>query len=412
MCLFPLPNVNFNSLAYKKGIKEFSCGACPECLSKRSSVWALRSVYECKAHKHSCMVTLTYDKFKYADRRNNEELPVNPDIVVNKRHIQLFIKRLRKWYSTHISSEPIKYLCCAEYGNRTHRAHYHLILFGVSFPDLHFYKKSGRGNPIYMSNILTKLWSYGICTVDSINIGSAVARYCTKYCAKSRSADTFMLCSNGIGISELLKSFNGKSYIIEGREYAIPRAVWQQYITYKYRYSSRIFSYKYVNHTQAYKDGLSLDRRAYDESCYKRKMYRFFRDKDPVYVSYLNYWSRRSSVFNIRQLPVLTRILQLPESKYHRYKAAALECLYKRQRFIYEPAPGSNCVSAYYRQLFKFVPVACPRFGHLPFPSRPNTASDTIKRKICPFDGDLFNYLEIFSSKLLTNRYEQVILDV
>ena len=109
MCLFPLPNTNYNSIAYKKGVTEFDCGACPECLKKRSNVWALRSVYECKAHSHNCMITLTYDDFARDDRGNIiGELPVNPDLVVNKRHIQLFIKRLRKWWSIEVKHRKPK----------------------------------------------------------------------------------------------------------------------------------------------------------------------------------------------------------------------------------------------------------------------------------------------------------------
>lgn len=418
MCLFPLPNCNFSGLAYKKGIKEFSCGSCPECLRKRSSVWALRAVYEARSHLYNCMITLTYDTFKYSGSPSLEENPVDPTIEVNKRHIQLFIKRLRKWYST-ISSEPIKYLCCAEYGSRTHRAHYHLILFGVRFPDIIKYKRSKRNNIIYRSAILDKLWGHGICSVDSININGAAAAYCTKYTAKSRSDDTFMLCSQHIGLSELLKDFNGRSYVIEGREYPIPRAVWQVFITTKYNskpaYRGR-FDFRYVNHNPELYNNAFADDTLYKKFSHLRKMYRFIRDRDPLYIGYLEYWKTRGEQFNSILPPIKTRILLLDDGKFHTYKTRALEVLSMRYRFIPYPAPGSNCISAYEKWKLSAVPVSAPRFT-CPIPPCHNRASDTKKINLCPFDGEIYSNIEKFEpinhfllSKVLTSSSVQLIM--
>lgn len=423
MCLFPLPNENFNSLAYKKGVREFDCGSCPECMRKRSNLWALRAVYESKSHVSNLMVTLTYDKFKYSDRRNNEELPVNPNIVCNKRHIQLFIKRLRKYLSTHSVlgvSSLIKYLCTAEYGSRTHRAHYHLILFGVNFPDIHYYKKSKRGNVIYMSSILTKLWSHGICTIDSINVSGAIARYCTKYCAKSRSNDTFMLCSQNIGIDNLLKAFNGKSYWIEGREYSIPRNIWEHYIMSKYNRYSSIVSPKYINYDRSTYSHW-LDDFRYMKSKADRKRYRYLRDRDPLYIQYLEYWNYKGKSFEQNKLKPLQRIYLLDDSKYHNYRIAALKCYRYRSNYIPVPAPGSNCVSAYERYKDKIRPRSydfelLKRLSTCPLPPRPNRASDTIFYKLDPFlfepIRDFIKFEKIYPKKLLTNNAEQVIFDI
>lgn len=413
MCLFPLPNTNFDSVAYKKGVKEFSCGACPECLQKRSSTWALRAVMESACHAHNCMITLTYDNFlRDSTGKIIGETPVNPDLKVNQRDIQLFIKRLRKHFFGSSGSD-MKYIACAEYGSRTHRAHYHVILFGVKFPDLVPYKRSKRGNLIYMSSILNKLWNHGICTVDSIKIRSSVARYCTKYCAKNRSDKTFMLASQNIGLSEMLRLFNGREYLIDGRRYPIPRVVWQAYISDKYRRFSKLFSYKYVNHTDAYKAGLSFDRSAYDDACVKRKFYRWFRDKDPVYVAYLAYWQSLSSVYERLRPPVDVRIALLPESKYHFYKVAAYSVYAYRKNFIPFPAPCSDCVSAYERYKMQHV-TYCPRFTCRITPC-PNTASDT-KFYIDPFDNEIYKdfsrFPEINSFKCLTKSGEQLIIDL
>lgn len=373
MCLLPLPNTNFSGVAYKKGILEFDCGACPECLRKRSNVWVLRSVFEARSHANNCMVTLTYDNFiRDKSGRIVGETPVNPDLHVSVRDIQLFIKRLRKYCSS-VSDEKIKYIACAEYGNRTHRAHYHLILFGVKFPDLCYHKKSKRGNPIFLSPTLWRLWGHGICTVDSIHIYSAVARYCTKYCAKSRSDDTFMTCSQKIGFDNLYRAFNGKSYIVDGREYPIPRFIWQHYISQKYK-GNGFFTYKYLNKSYD-SDGFCTNLAEFDFNRCLRRRYYDIRDNDPVYLGYLSYWRNLGSLFETLRVPVRQRILQLPESKFHFYKVAALECYDKRRQYhVPYIAPGSSCITAYHRYFHKFrLWCTCP------IPSCPNRASDTVR---------------------------------
>lgn len=221
MCLFPQPNTNYRSIAYKKGLKEYECGKCPECLGKRSSAWALRAVMQARESKNCCMVTLTYDTFKRDEKGNiiGENLNLRS---VDKKDCQLFIKRLRSYFDYHGQEEPIKYIISAEYGKTTGRPHYHALLFGVEFDDLVFHKKTKRGNKIYISKTLEKLWKHGICTVDACRVSASIAKYCTKYCMKDFGADdTFMLCSQNIGINELMKAFNGLSYWIDGQEYPL-----------------------------------------------------------------------------------------------------------------------------------------------------------------------------------------------
>lgn len=379
MCFFPSSNLNKESPAYKAGIKQFKCGACPECLQERSASWALRAVYEARSHVYSCMVTLTYDTFKYdSSGQIIGENPVNPDLKVNKSHVQKFFKRLRK----HFSNQRIKYIACAEYGSHTHRAHYHCILFGVRFNDAHFYKRSKRGNPIYMSSILTKLWSHGICTVDSINVHTAVARYCTKYCAKSRSEETFMLFSKGLGINELMKDFNGKSYFIDGREYPVPRQVWNRYISEKYKHFQVPFSFKYQNHDYSILD--SSQDFLYLKFKHLRENYRMIRDRDDVYVGYIQYWRKKSKIYDSLRDSVIHRIYALPENKFHAYKTKALECYGVRRQGVPLISPGSNCKSVYFKYLISKGCFLTVSNLEKPFAasSRPNTANDTTNSKV------------------------------
>lgn len=350
MCLFPRPNLDTNGIAYKKGVREFDCGACPECLKKRSNIWVLRSVYEAKCHAYNCMITLTYDNFKVANDPSQGELPVDPTIEVSKRHIQLFIKRLRKWYSS-ITNEKIKYICAAEYGSHTHRAHYHLLLFGVRFSDAHFYKKSKRGHNIYMSKTLTDLWSYGICTIDNMNVQSACARYCTKYCSKMRSPGTFMLFSQSLGLTALRRDFNGLSYWIDGMEYPVPRMVWNDFIMQSYQDVFPWIDYRYWNIPKNPFDEFPLSPsynvfyryyqglKAYHDR--RRELFRLVRDSDPLYKRYLSYWQFKGQCFDSVKLPVRTRILQLDDHKYHFYRIRALRAF--DTKFDNALAPDSNC---------------------------------------------------------------------
>lgn len=380
MCFFPLSNLNVRGLAYKKGITEFDCGACPECLLKRANVWALRSVYEAREHVHSCMVTLTYDDYVYDSYGHLIGERVS-DLTVCKRDVQLFIKRLRKWYSVFNPGCKIKYLLSAEYGKRTHRAHYHAILFGVRFPDLVKYKKSKRGNIIYKSKTLTDLWHNGICTVDSININGSVARYCTKYCAKDRSDDTFMLVSQKVGLNGLVRDFNGKSYVIEGREYPIPRIVWNAYIMRKYVGFN--IDYRYVN-----KSSGTLLNGSYMTSVRLRKAFRNVRDNDCVYQFYLKYWNDKAFSFEKRLQPVEERIRLLDDTKYHFYKINALNCLTRRLSGVPAPAPRSGRTGIYKRWYHeKFPNSYIDEFGACRVISCPNTASDTVPfEKMMPFE--------------------------
>lgn len=81
------------------------CGTCAECMAEKANNWLVRNYYEEKAHEKKCFITLTYAK--------------NPKILI-KKHLQDFIKRLRK------KLEPIKirYFGCGEYGTLKGRPHF------------------------------------------------------------------------------------------------------------------------------------------------------------------------------------------------------------------------------------------------------------------------------------------------
>lgn len=415
MCLFPTPNTDRKSIAYKKGIHEFDCGACPECLAKRSRLWALRCSYEAK-EAPACMITLTYDTFIYDENGNiiGENLA---ERSVDKEDAQKFLKRLRSHYDDKIKSQinneikqyvkklwltspvssqfenfkdfrqryvlckyksdidyykktefekrkiKIKYLLTAEYGKRTHRPHYHAILFGVDFKeDRTFYKKSKRGNTIFMSKTLSSIWNNGICTVDCVNVSSKVARYCTKYCAKdARAEDTFMLVSRGIGDNGLMRDFNGLYYMVDGREYPIPKLIWNKVIleriskNYIYNKNLGAFgTYSYVSYKTCL-EKFPLFPELVDLHLRKcRSWFCAFRDRQKDYQNYLDYWRNKSELYDKIRGNSLQRILSLPNEKYFSYKQAALRCLYDRKKFTVLPiAPRANAIKRFAHDFYK-----------------------------------------------------------
>lgn len=338
MCLFPRP-VTPDSPLYQRGITELTCGCCPECLSRRSRQWALRAAMEAKVSP-ACMVTLTYDNY-LRDRRGNiiGELPPDRSLRVSKRDCQLFFKRLRR----HFPGKTIKYICTAEYGSHTHRAHYHVLLFGIVFDDLIVKGKSKRGNLIYRSPTLSRIWANApadadwrtlpICTVDAVAVGPAVARYCTKYCSKDSGRDggddTFMLFSRGIGESELMRLFNGRSYIIDGREYPIPRQIWQKEISACYGVDFRYVPKdrdEFIRVRQRNKfSGRFIPSKVVRRSVEVRARARLARDSHPEYQAYLAYWKQKNDEFELTRPSAYDRIRALPDNKYRAYKAAAIE---------------------------------------------------------------------------------------
>lgn len=136
------------------------------CRLERASDWATRLYHEAMSHEESAFVTLTY---------SDEELP--DDYSIHVRHVQLFMKRLRK-----ASGVKVRYFACGEYGESTYRPHYHLVIFGLSFPDKTPWRQTSSGYITYRSAFLEKVWPLGHAEIGTVTPQSAgyVARYITK----------------------------------------------------------------------------------------------------------------------------------------------------------------------------------------------------------------------------------------
>lgn len=174
---------------------------------------------EVSLHEENCFLTLTY---------NDEHLPVDSKFgkpTLCKKDLQDFMKRLRK------SLQPLKvrFFACGEYGSKGSRPHYHLILFGYKPSDLVYLKTTAKGEIIYRSSWLEKLWQFGFSSVGDVTVDSA--KYCAKYLQKLNNVPTwvqkpFITMSNrpGIGYGAFKPScLTGDRIYHNGKGIKVPR---------------------------------------------------------------------------------------------------------------------------------------------------------------------------------------------
>lgn len=133
------------------------CGNCMACRLEYSRQWANRCMMEAMYHDSCCFITLTYDDLHIPRRRYRVSGSQRFSVAysLSQADLQKFFKRLRKRFP----AACIRYFGCGEYGPTTLRPHYHVILFGIDFPDRVEVRKSKSGQKMYTSEILTRLWS-------------------------------------------------------------------------------------------------------------------------------------------------------------------------------------------------------------------------------------------------------------
>lgn len=124
------------------------CGKCPFCSATKRSDWALRLHYESKLHLVKKFLTLTY-----ADAHLHWKGGVSQ---LCKSDLQKFFKRVRK------KGYRLRYYAVGEYGSRTYRPHYHILLFG-DVPD----------------HVLRDSWSFGHVHIGTVTQASVM--YCLGY---------------------------------------------------------------------------------------------------------------------------------------------------------------------------------------------------------------------------------------
>jgi len=165
-------------------------------------------------------VTLTYDT-KYVP------LTKNGLMSLNKRHIQTYMKRLRK-----LSDKKLKYYVCGEYGSKRDRPHYHMIIFNADAEKVERAWSEYKAGCGYVP--------FGTIYIGGVN--EASIGYTLKYMQKPgkipkhRNDDRlkeFSLMSKGLGANYLTDNINkwhkndllNRMYVpmVDGKKIAMPR---------------------------------------------------------------------------------------------------------------------------------------------------------------------------------------------
>lgn len=142
------------------------CGHCIECLKDRGQQWTNRCMLEYATDvQNAYFVSLTYRDENlpvtyYADPSTGEAFPA---YTLSKKHVQDFLKRVRKYYFGS-GRGTLRYYIAGEYGPSTLRPHYHCIMFGLPLDDL-----VRSPNPqYYNSAAMDKLWPYGFHQISPL----------------------------------------------------------------------------------------------------------------------------------------------------------------------------------------------------------------------------------------------------
>lgn len=132
------------------------CGKCPACVARQVSAWSFRLCQEGVISSSAWFITLTY---------STTHVPITRAgyMSCNKKDVQNFMKRLRK---AHPPNVRLKYFLAAEYGGKTQRPHYHLILFNADV------------------SLIQSAWDLGNVHYGSVTPASI--GYCLKYISKGR----------------------------------------------------------------------------------------------------------------------------------------------------------------------------------------------------------------------------------
>lgn len=172
-------------------MQQVPCGKCLECRKQRINSWYVRLKSELAVSSSAYFVTLTY---------NDQSIPFNEheQATLNYEDIQKFFKRLRKRESQQGNEQTIKYYAVGEYGCKTHRPHYHIILF----------------NCMDINNVESS-WTLNGAPLGHIHVGNVKDEsiyYTLKYTSKAIFGDSTRdntrqrekaLMSKGLGLSYL-----------------------------------------------------------------------------------------------------------------------------------------------------------------------------------------------------------------
>lgn len=200
------------------------CGSCLFCMSQKRQEWTFRIEQELKHSVSAYFITLTYsdENLSYINFNNM------PFSILVKSDLQKFIKLLR----FHCEQNDIRYYAVGEYGSKSFRAHYHILLFNLLEENCIL-----EGKQLSIIQFIENVWKKGLCHIG--NVTSASIKYVLKYMLKGADFPfylqlkhekgkeylPFSLMSKGIGRMYMYKAVDFHRADIENRNYFPSRAV-------------------------------------------------------------------------------------------------------------------------------------------------------------------------------------------
>lgn len=173
------------------------CGKCAACMQTKRDSWSVRLQHELHAAHSASFLTLTYSNEYFMEKcikADDVQKQIMYNQSVHKKDVQDFLKRLRYYNDT-----EFRYFAVGEYGEKTNRPHYHLLLFNI--------------NAVTFERDVANAWTFGNAHFGKVE--DASINYVTSYVITSKyrpyefCESTFALMSRrpGIGFPHIERNY-------------------------------------------------------------------------------------------------------------------------------------------------------------------------------------------------------------
>lgn len=227
---------------------QIPCGHCKSCLKNKSLEYYQRNLLELAESKTSYFITLTYDQNHYT----NKSVDINELIE--------FTRKLKKEYHNNFGLTNCKYFGVSEYGDKSLRKHFHILVYNIpltknDFTKLELKKLPKKFNSIEWTNNrylndnnftnkkIKEIWGKGNITIAPINTNRIkyVVNYLFKSLNNTTKATKKELKDKGLEMPSKIQSTNlGMETIQKNKD----KFLFNNMI---FLYGQRIYANKYID---------------------------------------------------------------------------------------------------------------------------------------------------------------------
>lgn len=228
-------------------VREIPCGKCKGCLENKSFHYKKLLWLEYANSKTAYFLTLTY---------NNNNLF---DSSTHIKDLKIFVNSLYHYFYDNFGiKKKFSYFGVSEYGDKTLRPHYHLIIFNIPILENDFYKfninnlikdfsykfiNKTINNDYFTNNEIKRIWNKGNIIISVLN--DKRIDYCCDYLFKSfnyySKFNKEKFKKRGFELPTKISSHNlGKEFILNNKNEFLDNG----FIYYK---GNKIYSDKYID---------------------------------------------------------------------------------------------------------------------------------------------------------------------